>query len=89
MYCWDGLQRVPVKRGDTCVLDLQHNQDTHAGEGWDLAGSLADGLGGISVKAGLDDGGKKFRNSSALTSLFNYDPKDVPQSAGSHNLPFV
>ncbi|WP_187148667.1 hypothetical protein [Methylocella silvestris] len=54
-----------------------------------MAGSLADGLGGISVKAGLDDGGKKFRNSSALTSLFNYDPKDVPQSAGSHNLPFV
>ncbi len=38
------------KAGDTGVLGLQLNADSHAGDGWDLAGSLAEGLGNLGVK---------------------------------------
>ncbi|MEJ0096562.1 MAG: hypothetical protein WDN46_25070 [Methylocella sp.] len=38
------------KQGDTSVLGLELNQDSHAGDGWDLAGSLAEGLGSLGVK---------------------------------------
>ncbi|ACK52016.1 conserved hypothetical protein [Methylocella silvestris BL2] len=82
-------QLADFKRGDTGVMGLQLNQDTHAGDGWDLAGSIASGLGNVGIKAGLSDGWKKLRNSSPLTAMFGYDPKDAPQPAGSYNLPFV
>ncbi|SFK79368.1 hypothetical protein [Methylocapsa palsarum] len=88
----DGSQLGQIanfKSGDTGVLGLKLNEDTHSGDGWDVAGSLATGLGGLGLKAGLGEGWRKFRNSSPLTSLFGYDLKDAPQPAGSHNLPFV
>lgn len=58
------------KRGDQNVLGLELNQDSHAGDGWDLAGSLASGLGGIGIKAGLGGAANKLGGLTSGKSLF-------------------